>query len=84
MRNVTRWQPDSLVHTTSLDNLDFKFETSLDLSVIDLFRAEFDWVQLPKFVSWILEAVNLNPLGPLGITEAPIYAKQKFPKPLDS
>ena len=59
---------------TSLDNLDFKFETSLDLSVIDLFKAEFDWVQLSEFVSWILEAVNVNPLG---ITEAPIYAKQK-------
>ena len=85
-------QPDSLVHfvqhcatnfsinisthTTSLDNLDFKFETSLDLSVIDLFRPEFDWVQLSEFVSWILEAVNLNPLG---ITEANI-CQTEIPK----
>ena len=76
LRNVTctTWRPGSFyatlfnqlfinisTHTTSLDNLDFKFETSLDLSVMDLFKAEFDWVQLPEFVSWILEAVNLNP-----------------------
>ena len=76
IRNVTctTWQPGSFcatlfnqffinisTHTTSFDNLDFKLETSLDLSVMDLFKAEFDWVQLPEFVSWILEAVNLNP-----------------------
>ena len=90
VRNVTSatWQPGSfcatlcnqfnqyLKHTTSLDNLDFKFETSLDLSVIDLFRPEFDWVQLSEFVSWILEAVNLNPLG---ITEANI-CQTEIPK----
>ena len=69
-----------LKHWTSLDNFHSKFQPALDLFVINLV---FIWVRLSPtsgICSWIFEEVNLNPLG---MTEVPINAKQKFLKRLD-